>query len=336
MSRGHALTVLSALGWVVFFGVTLLLPTPLKLERFQAGVVHAFRATRCAIHPSLVTFLPAKAGSGSSITAFNAAAAVAYETDREVLLVDGDLHSGILSIRAGIKPVFYLQDVLENLSMLSHSEWLRCVVREHGMDILPAGPTRVGAAPQWNHYYNLLEYVDREYDTVVVDLPETMTDETAEVVLRASQIYVVCTVDGPSMELGRRRLAELGQLGVDPNRVSAVFNRWHTTDPSPKQLGEQTGCPVAKLIPNDYASVRSATEEGRPVSWETGIGGAYRALANRIAGMPDVEPSLPEPDATAKDRLTTLVNRISQNRYVRASLPALAGPEDAPRQSLAK
>jgi Flp pilus assembly CpaE family ATPase len=290
-------------------GISAVLVTPLALPGFQDAVLNAFRAVRGGVLPSLVAFLPAKAGNGSSITAFNVAGALAEELKKKVLLLEGDLHSGILCIRAQFATEHTLESILADPAVLTRSEWLRYVVKRHGIDILPAGRSSVQSEPRWSNYHHLLQFVDSEYETVIADLPETINDATAEVILRATTIYVVATAERPSLDLACRRFEELDELGVNSLRVKVVINRWHPTDPAPEELGQQLRRRVAKAIPNDYETVRAATAEGRLVSRQNKIGAAHLALARQIAGLADDTPNGPGEASKSRFSIAAFLGR---------------------------
>ena len=290
-------------------GIPVLLSTPFDLDDFQNGILSAFRSTRGGIHENLVAFLPAKAGNGSSVTAFNVAGALAGDLSRNVLLIEGDLHSGVLSVRASFAVQYYLQDILDNPEVITRGEWLRYIVERHGFDILPAGRSRVSSVPRWSNYFHLLQYASGEYNTVIADLPETINDATAEVVLRAGAVHVVCTAERPSLELARRRCKELAELGVEAGRVSLVVNRLHPTDITPTELAELMSCPVAKALPNDYQSLRTATDEGLLVNRDTELGRAYLSFARMIAGLPEQEEAAEAGHGKHRFRLAAFLGR---------------------------
>ena len=68
---------------------------------------------------NLVAFLPAKAGSGASTVATNVAGYLSAEPlSKKTLLIDGDLHSGLISVTLGINHPYSILDALENSSQL--------------------------------------------------------------------------------------------------------------------------------------------------------------------------------------------------------------------------
>lgn len=289
-------------------GVCSLLISPVTQQQYQDCVEKTFRSARSGVHQNLMAFMPAKAGDGCSIASLNVAACLAKVSGRKLLFIEGDLHSGILSVRMKLSSGLGLRNVLANPSALNRTQWDQFVVQTHGMDILPAGQTKKGLVPKWSDCYRVLEYVDSEYDTVVVDLPETITDATAAIVLHASTVFIVCTAEAASLELARRRSQELGEWGVDPARISLILNRRHDTDISPERLRETLHFPVSAALPNDYPSVRQATDEGRLVNEQTALARAYMSMARRLAGLPEEAPAPVEPKR-ASSRFASLLGR---------------------------
>jgi Flp pilus assembly CpaE family ATPase len=117
--------------------------------------------------------------------------------------------------------------------------------------------------------------------------------------MRARMILVVFTPERPSIELLRRRCAELISRGIDPLRLVLVVNRWHESDPTIEELSETLGRPVVVALPNDYPVLRRATDNQGFVEADTELGRAYLRLARRIAGLP-AEVPVEEPKARKK------------------------------------
>src|SRR5579863_5651851 len=118
-------------------GVTELLISPVTLKNFEAGVESAVQKVRGADQENLVAFLPAKAGSGASTVALNVAGYLsAAPLSKKTLLIDCDLHSGLISVALGIKPPCSILDALENSSQLDYSYWMKCVASEGKLDAL--------------------------------------------------------------------------------------------------------------------------------------------------------------------------------------------------------
>ncbi len=281
-------------------GVHALFAAPITVQGFREVIKRAIHEVDGAIQPNLAAFVPAKAGSGCSVTVFHVAAFLADDLKEKVLLIDADLHSGVLCVLAKCSPESYLQDVLDDPTVLNHSQWTGYVTNCHGIDLLPADRSRPAMRAEWNTYYQLLRHTKSEYDRVLVDLPEVVNDATAEVVSRAAHVFIVCTPELLSLELARQRSEELRGYGVDEKRIWVLLNRSPKSGIPPGEVEEIVGHPVFAALPNDYQGLKRAVLEGELMPADTELGKAYVALARKLAGRP-----VPDQDSSrgAKSRL---------------------------------
>lgn len=243
------------------------LRSPITAEQTVRVTLEAIRVQRHAIHPNLVAILPGKAGSGATMTAVNVAGILVQYWDRKVLLIDGDLRSGVLATIANVEPSCFLQDALARSGELTRVNIAEYVSTWEGVDILPTN--RDGSRrPEWRNYFELLEVATRAYTQVLVDLPEVVNDATAEIVTRAHRVVVVCTPELPSLELARQRLAELEEAGVEESRVRIVLNRWNGKGLPEEDIEQALGAPVWAKLRNGYAAMQQVILSSKPVSPE--------------------------------------------------------------------
>jgi pilus assembly protein CpaE len=266
-------------------GVTELLISPVTMKEFQAGVFRAIHKLGSGTQENLVAFLPAKAGSGCTTVALNTAGRLAGTLGHKVLLIEGDLNSGVLSILLNAKSNRSLLDALENSSQLDYSLWTSCVTRKHGIDFLLS--ERSKPFPSWGNYHHLLEYVRSRYHTILVDLPEVVNDATEEILRRARFVFVVCTPEVPSLKLAQRRCKELESRGLPASQIGIIVNRWHETDVKEADVENILEHGVAAIFPNDYNSVQNAMLNGDLVDSGTELGKTFLSLARMLAGVPD-------------------------------------------------
>ena len=298
-------------------GVADVLTSPVTMKGFQTSVFRAIHKLGKGVQENLVAFLPAKAGSGSTTVAVNIAGRLAGPLGQKVLLIEGDLNSGVLSIMLNVKSPQSLLDALENSSRLDYSLWSDCVSQKHGIDLLLS--ERSKPLPSWGNYHHLLEYVRSRYNTIVVDLPEMVNDATEEILARAKFVFIVCTPELPSLKLAQRRCAELESRGIPSNRVGIIVNRWHENDVTEADIENILEHGVAAIFPNDYGSVQQATRSGGLVADGTPLGDTFLSLAKILAGVPDTY-SPPRPKS-AFDFLKSLGKRnASKNGPVGASV----------------
>jgi pilus assembly protein CpaE len=236
------------------------------------------------LEEKLLSFLPAKAGSGCTTVVANTAAALA-RLGRKVLVVEADLRSGVLPFLLDLRVRHSLQGLLSDSSAIDSFRVHNCVEQAHEVDWLLSSRAIDAPLPCWYDYFRLLEAVRPRYDFILVDLPELVNAATVEFVRRSRRVYAVCTPELLSMRLCQQRLAELEHWSVPTERTQLVVNRWHTDDLAPAEVERTIGRPVAQILPNSYPAVRAAATEGRPVDPESRLGQAYAEFASRVAGV---------------------------------------------------
>jgi len=288
-------------------GLAACLVSPIGLQELQRGVTEAMHASRQKVHRNLVAFLPAKAGSGCSLAVLNVAAVLAGQLKRRVLVIDGDLHSGVLGTRWDLSAAFHFHDVLKNPDVLSRSEWPRFVVQKHGVDLLLSGGEGRTDQLQWSNYYHLLEFVAREYDEVIVDLPEVINDATAEVVQRATSIQLVMTPQPCAVKLAQRRIEDLTARGVDPPRISLVLNRSVSDESVSQQIAEYLGHRISAEVPDEPSVFDEPDADQHPVDLASKPGSAWLGLAGKLAGVEIAPP--PVVAEKPKSRLAAILGR---------------------------
>ena len=256
-----------------------------------------------SVEEKLLSFLPAKAGSGCSTVVLNTAVALA-SLGRKVVVVEADLRSGVLAFLLNKNVRYSLESLLADSSAMDSFRVENCITRAHGVEWLLSNRTIGSAMPCWFDYFRLLELLCRRYDFVLVDLPELVNPASLEFVRRSSRVYAVCTPELLSLRLCTQRIEELRYWSVPDDRISLVVNRWHADDLEPDRIAETAGRPVAQVLPNDYSGAKTAVTEGRAVSPDTRLGQAYKQFACGIAG----EDFTPAPQKLS-DRLKSVFAR---------------------------
>lgn len=253
-----------------------------QLEQVINSAVHKIHAS---VHENLVAFLPGKAGSGASTIVLHTALAVAQEQKRRVLVLEGDLHSGVLSAMLRVELRSSIRNVLEEAPTLDAMNWQRYVTPAGGVDFLFTNTAVKEPVPAWTHYFQLLRFAAPKYDLIMVDLPEVVNPATSEVVIRARNIYVVSTPEFASLKLTKQRCQEVIKWGVDKGRIQALLNRGHKSDIGAPEAEKILEFPVAATFPNDYKVVRRATTDASFVDKRSELGEAYSGFSKVLMGM---------------------------------------------------
>lgn len=281
-------------------GITELLVSPATLKKFQDCVDHAIHKMRAATQDNLLAFLPAKAGSGCTTIALNLALYLADRSSsaalsKKVLLIEGDLHSGVISVLLGENHPYSVLDALEDPNQLDYSQWSKYVLKSRGIDVLLSNRSRKPVLPLWSNYHDLLDFAASRYDHILVDLPEVVNDATVEIVRRAKRVFVVCTPETPSLALAPQRCQELRNRGIPAGKIGIIINRWHRGESTADEVEGIVKYPVAAVFGNDYATVSSATRSNTFVRPDTKLGKSFAAFARMLAGAPELATAVKRP-----------------------------------------
>jgi pilus assembly protein CpaE len=274
-------------------GVTDIVRIPCSEEALKRAIGRALELERTRAHENVIAFLPAKAGSGATTTALNVAASLAHEWNKKVLILEADLHSGLLPVLLKLDPKQSIVDALELSDSLEDKIWEGLVTKAQGLDLLPTPWGKASSHFTPWEYHRLLAFASPRYDFVIVDLPEVVNDATEAIVARASRVHIVCTAENSSVFLARRRIHELEARMVRHDRVQVLLNR-HQPGDSLEEIELLIGRKLSAALPNDYGQVRAATASGRVVDPTCTLGRAYRRFAAGLAGI----DLLPEPEET--------------------------------------
>ena len=268
---------------------------PLSSANLCSTVRQAVRETSRGSLENLFSVIPAKGGSGGTTITVNLACQLATTLGRSVLVAEADLRSGTISDWLGTKPVQSIAQSLACADDCLSLIWPRHVSSKYGVDWMLADRDRNGFRPFWGDYRHLLSFASARYDCLLVDLPDTIDEEAAEVALLSHTTFVVTTPEMLSLELAGQRIEELEFFGVPRSRVQVLVNRVQRGDiVSPNEIQRRLGCEIGGLIPNDYPAVHRSIFEETFVSTGTKLGRAYCTLARSIAG----EPETTEPPRT--------------------------------------
>jgi Flp pilus assembly CpaE family ATPase len=201
-----------------------------------------------------------------------------------VLVLEADLHSGLLAAMLRVDPKFSIRDVLAEASRIDNLGWQGFVTSAGGVDFLFTKAASKTPVPSWTHYFQILRFAARKYDLIMADLPEVVNSATAEIVRRARAVYVVSTPEFASLKLSQQRCEELRTWGIDRARIHALLNRGHKSDISAREAAEILGCPVAATFPNDYKALKRATTDAALIDKRSDLGEAYLAFSKMLTG----------------------------------------------------
>lgn len=260
----------------------LALPFPRKtlaeaLDRAQSQLVRRPLASLETDH--VYSFLPAKAGVGTSTIALNASAAMAQMPDGKAVLVDFDLNSGMQRFMLKLQNTFSVTDAIDHSLHMDENIWAPLVSNLGQLDVLHAGPLKPNVRIESNQVRNMVEFMRRNYRSLVFDLSGNLELYSIELMHESKKIFLVCTPELPSLHLAREKYAFLKSLDLH-GKIAVLVNRCQKRPLiTPAQIEELLGLPVYMSFPNDYRTVTHALAAGTTVDFTTEFGHECRALA---------------------------------------------------------
>ena len=233
----------------------------------------------------------AKGGSGSSTVATNLAVEIARRTRSRTLLVDLDPELGEISLLLGVQPQFNFVDLIQNFHRMD-TGLLASYIEQHssGVHLLsaPYHPDRTADLGE-DQIRQILGYLRTQYDHMVVDTSKSFSPATVAAFEQADEIFLVATVDLPSLRNIQRVLPLLKRVTArGDDQIRLVVNRYNPNDEiSLKDVEKTLGLGVYATVANDYEAVMGSINTGKPVVLSGGKSAVVRdlrSLADRVVG----------------------------------------------------
>ncbi|HXM45209.1 MAG TPA: hypothetical protein VN924_28480 [Bryobacteraceae bacterium] len=236
-------------------------------------------------------FLSAKGGSGASTIACHLAAElgrVSAQRSEHSLLADLDLQSGIVGFLMKVKSPYSVLDAVQNLHRLDVSYWNALVSSEWpGLEIVAAP---VGYLPKdpvpGESLAKIVTFVRAHYAWTVVDLGCTLNMATIAVLDEIDDIYLVTTLEVPSLHQAKQAVQTLINAGFR-NRLHVILNRTpQRPDVTAEELERILGMPIDMMLPNDYYALNDAFCKGKLLPSGSHLSRQLSSFAMRLAGAP--------------------------------------------------
>lgn len=228
------------------------------------------------------SFLPSKAGVGTSTLALNVATAMAKKADMRVLLSDFDLNSGMIRFLLKLQNNYSIFDAVEHAGAMDEALWPQLVTSIGKLDVLHAGRINPGLRIEPAQVRNLVAFMRRNYDSMCFDLSGNLERYALEIMQESKRIILVCTPEIPSLHLAREKIHFLREVDLESRVVIALTRVTKKPVFGKEQVQDVLGVPVIETIPNDYAGVNDAMAQGRAVSFDSELGKQYVRCADRL------------------------------------------------------
>ena len=221
----------------------------------------------------LLTFASVKGGAGSTLIAGNTACQIQRATKGRVLLIDGNLTTGLISFLFRINHAYSLTDALKHSGQLDPTLWAALVTSRHGIDILTAPEQPEVAVIEPYAVQEMLEHARSAYDHVLADLGGVWGGISLATLPLANGIHLVCGSDMPSLYLMRRSIQVLHETGYSPEQLRILVNRIEKrSELSVEDMQKIFRATVHTTFPDDTAGVDKALRDGIPLAENSEFG----------------------------------------------------------------
>jgi pilus assembly protein CpaE len=208
---------------------------------------------------TVYTISSATGGCGKTFYATNLAYFLTRYTQKRVCIVDLDLQFGEVSTALRLRPKYTIFDALQRedtdeADLQAHIEEY-CVTHETGVSVL-AAPREPSEADRISppDVTRILEAVRNRFDYVIVDTPPALAETVLVAFDMSDMLYVMATLDLPSVRNMSVFLSTLERLKVPTENVRLILNKAET------DVGIDID-QVTKLFPQGFESVLPYAKE---------------------------------------------------------------------------
>ncbi|MDQ1432332.1 MAG: pilus assembly protein CpaE [Actinomycetota bacterium] len=225
-------------------------------------------ATRTGAPGRLISVFSTKGGVGKTCVAINVAAAMAKRSPDPVVLIDGDLQFGDVSVMLGLPPQ---NTVLDAAAAVQYGdmELVQTLASKHeatGLLVLPAPlepmPTE---ALLPGEMVNICAAFQSIAGHVVVDLPSVFNDYALAVIEASDDVLLVGSMDIPSIKNLKIGMQTLDLQAIAGPKLKLVLNHANAkVKLDVKEIERVLGLAANFAIPDDIA-VPISVNAGHPV-----------------------------------------------------------------------
>ncbi|SOD93487.1 AAA family ATPase [Caenispirillum bisanense] len=260
-------------------GIADVVPQPIQRQELLAAIRLAHsrrpappRGPDTRRPKGLVTaLLKGGGGSGATTLAVNLAGVLAARATRPeaVGLLDLDLQFGACALYMDLEPRLGSLEVMQAGHRLD-AELLASAAARHrsGVAVLAAPPAPMPLdAVDPDQAARLIEVARRQWDGVVIDLPQAWTPWTRSVLGACDVIVLVTQMTVPNIHQAARQIETLAAEGLAETPLVTVVNRMAPPrlfgKPDLVKRAEKTlGVPLAHFVPSDWKAVSAAVDTG--------------------------------------------------------------------------
>jgi pilus assembly protein CpaE len=248
---------------------------PVVKDELVSAVVTVVKAKKQSLQEKgkegkVMTFFGVGGGVGTSTIVTNAATTLAKLTQKEVIVIDLNLHFGSAALMLNLRTKYSILDVAKNIENIDIAILKQMLPKNSSGVSLLSAPHMIEdaesiSASQIEH---VLVFLRKIYDYILIDTNHVFDDVTLKALDECDQIFTISYFDVPTIYNTKRCLDLFQKIGYNKEKVLLVINRYSTEDdidaPAMEKLIDY---PIFWRIPeHDPKSVLNSINKGIPMA----------------------------------------------------------------------
>jgi len=217
----------------------------------------------------VLSFFGCKGGVGTTTIAVNLAHTLT-RMQKKVLLIDNHAEFGHVCLYLGLDGNrYHFHELIRNVNRLD-SELLRGFIAKHpsGLDVLSSPESHdPNRSIDPDSLERTIEFLRGEYDYLILDCEDSLTEVNLAVMDRTDQICLVATPEIGAVRDLSRYIDNLSRNERATTKLHIIINR-HSSNGAIgiEQIEKAIRVPVQTRISNNYAECQKAINLGEPVA----------------------------------------------------------------------
>jgi Flp pilus assembly CpaE family ATPase len=173
----------------------------------------------------LYSFLPAKPGSGASVTALHTALELSLRPNHRVLFTDFDLNAGMSRFLMKLSNPLGIRDAIAKIHEMDDGLWAEITSRCDDLDLLPPCGIETAFDLDSARIRTLFEFARRRYKVIIADLSGMLEQFSVDIMLQSRKVMLVVEPDLACIHHAREKLRFLESHDLR-DRMGLVINKW--------------------------------------------------------------------------------------------------------------